>query len=286
MTGHHLGVVKNRKSPEEIQVEKRKYLVVIDPAHERHLALERMVDIVQQRGDFPMDFHVLIGFEAEDRTDGDSPIEVIRRIDWVKEILKPVDELGIKYTTEFFWTRNWRHSIQEAAERYVCDTIMLCESSAEHKRTITDSKWDLVRHARCDVVICDEGTEGPYKCVLAAVNTQAKDPVHIAINQKIFERGQFLADYFGAEYHVVNAYKDSEDFPDRGLIGRMSGLARENIHRDMGKPEEVIAGVAEKIGADMIVLGISRRTGLAAKLSSHTTEKVMERVEIDVVALN
>lgn len=267
-------------------MEKRKYLVVIDPAHERHLALERMVDIVQQRGDFPMDFHVLIGFEAEDRSDGDSPNEVIRSTEWVKELLKPVDELGVQYTTEFFWTRNWRHSIQEAAERYVCDTIMLCESSAEHKRSITDSKWDLVRHARCDVVICDEGTDGPYRCVLAAVNTQAKDPMHIALNEKIFERGQFLAEYFGAEYHVVNAYKDSEDFPDRSLIGRLSGLARENIHRDMGKPEEVIAGVAEKVSADMIVLGISRRTGLAAKLSSHTTEKVMERVEIDVVAVN
>lgn len=267
-------------------MEKRKYLVVIDPAHERHLALERMVDIVQQRGDFPMDFHVLIGFEAEDRSDGDSPNEVIRSTEWVREILKPVDELGVQYTTEFFWTRNWRHSIQEAAERYVCDTIMLCESSAEHKRSITDSKWDLVRHARCDVVICDAGTDGPYRCVLAAVNTQAKDPMHIALNEKIFERGQFLAEYFGAEYHVVNAYKDSEDFPDRSLIGRLSGLARENIHRDMGKPEEVIAGVAEKVNADMIVLGISRRTGLAAKLSSHTTEKVMERVEIDVVAVN
>jgi universal stress protein E len=286
MNGHHPGVVKNRKSPKEIQVEKRKYLVVIDPAHERHLALERMVDIVQQHGDYPMDFHVLIGFEAEDRTDGDSPMEIIRSTEWVREILKPVDELRVQYTTEFFWTRNWRHSIQEAAERYVCDTIMLCESSAEHKRSITDSKWDLVRHARCDVVICDEGTDGPYKCVLAAVNTQAKDPMHVALNEKIFERGQFLAEYFGAEYHVVNAYKDSEDFPDRGLIGRLSGLARENIHRDMGKPEEVIAGVAEKVSADMIVLGISRRTGLAAKLSSHTTEKVMERVDIDVVAVN
>ena len=35
---------------------------------------------------------------------------------------------------------------------------MLCESSAEHKRGITDSKWDLVRQARSDVVIVDEGT--------------------------------------------------------------------------------------------------------------------------------
>jgi universal stress protein E len=85
--------------------------------------------------------------------------------------------------------------------------------------------------------------------------------------------------------HVVNAYKDSEDFPDRGLIGRMSGLPRENIHRDMGKPEEVVAGIAEKVGASMVILGISPRKGLAATFSSHTTEKVMERIDIDVVAL-
>ena len=54
----------------------------------------------------------------------------------------------------------------------------------------------------------------------------------------------------------------------------------------MGKPEDIIAAVAEKVGADMIVLGISQRSGLSAKFSSHTTEKVMEKVEIDVVALN
>jgi len=267
-------------------VEKRKFLVVIDPSHERHLALERMLDIVRQRAEWPLEFHLLIGFESDDRTDPNAPTEIVRSTDWFDMLLKPLKDTGAEYTVEFFWTRNWRHSIQEAAERYVCDTIMLCESSAEHKRSITDNKWDLVRHARCDVVICDEGTSGPYKCVLAAVNVQAKDPVHVAMNEKIFERGQFLAEYFGADYHVVNAYKDSEDFPDRGLIGRMSGLDREHIHRDMGKPEDIIAGVAEKVDADMIVIGISQRTGLAAKLSSHTTEKVMEKVTIDVVALN
>jgi nucleotide-binding universal stress UspA family protein len=65
----------------------------------------------------------------------------------------------------------------------------------------------------------------------------------------------------------------------------MSGLPRENIHRDMGKPEDVIAGISEKVNADMVVLGISARKGLAATFSSHTTEKVMEKITIDVVAL-
>ena len=66
----------------------------------------------------------------------------------------------------------------------------------------------------------------------------------------------------------------------------MTGLPRESIHRDMGKPDDVIAGVAGKVNADMVVLGISARRGLSAAFSSHTTEGVMEKITVDVVALN
>jgi len=267
-------------------VEKRKFLVVVDPSHERHLALERMLEIVRQQRKWELEFHLLIGFESGDRTDSNTPMEVVRGGSWLTDLLRPLDELSVDYTTELFWTRDWRKSITDAAERFNCDSIMLCESSAEHKSGITDSKWDLVRNATCDVVIVDEGTKAPIDCVLAAVNTQATDAVHVALNEKIIERGLFLAEYFEAELHVVNAYKDSEDFPDRGLIGRMSGLPREQIHRDMGKPEDVIAGVADKVDADMVILGISSRKGLARTFSSHTTEKVMEKIDIDVVALS
>jgi len=267
-------------------VEKRKYLVVIDPSHDRHLALERMLEIIRQQKKWEIEFHLIMGFESGDKTDDGTPMEVVRSNDWFNALLRPLDEAGVKYTSEFFWTRDWRQSITDAAARYGCDAIMLSESSAEHKRGFTDSKWNLVRHATCDVVIVDEGTTAPIKCILAAVNTQATDPAHVATAEKILERGLFLSEYFEAELHVVNAYKDSEDFPDRALIGRMSGLPRENIHRDMGKPEDVIARVAEKVSADMVILGISPRRGLSATFSSHTSEKVMEKINIDVVALS
>jgi len=267
-------------------VEKRKFLLIVDPSHERHLALERMLDIIRQRRESLLDFHLLIGVEPEDKADPKAPTEVICGREQINQLLSPLDESGIKYTAEFFWTRDWRKSIAQAAERYHCDSIMLCEASAEHKIGLTDSRWELVRQAKCDVVIVDEGTTGPIKTILAAVNTQVTDAVHTALNEKIIERGKFLSEYFGADFHIVNAYKDSEDFPDRALIGRMSGLPRENIHRDMGKPEDVIAGISQKVNADMVVLGISPRQGLAAKFSSHTTEKVMEKITIDVVALS
>lgn len=267
-------------------MEKRKFLVIVDPSHERHLALERMLDIIRQRREWVSEFHMLIGAESADKTDPDAPEEVVRGYEWFGELLRPLDELQVKYSVEFFWTRNWRQSITQAATRFDCDTIMMCESSAEHKTGVTDSKWDLIRQATCEVVIVDEGTTAPISCILAAVNTQAKDEAHAALNEKIIERGKFLAEYFGADYHIVNAYKDSEDFPDRALIGRMSDLPRENIHRDMGKPEEVIASISEKVNADMVILGISPRKGLAAKFSNHTTEKVMEKISVDVVAIS
>jgi nucleotide-binding universal stress UspA family protein len=241
-------------------VEKRKFLVIVDPAHEKHLALERMLDIIRQRREWVLKFHLLIGAEPEDKADPNAPHEVIYSRDNFNELLNPLDELGVDYTTEFFWTRDWRKSIAEAGDRYECDTIMLSESSAEHKTGITDSKWALVRQAKSDVVIVDEGTSGPIKCILAAVNTQVKDEAHTRLNEKILERGKFLSEYFEADF--------------------------ENIHRDMGKPEDVIAGISEKLNADMVILGISPRQGIAAKFSSHTTEKVMEKITVDVVAIN
>ena len=68
--------------------------------------------------------------------------------DDIDELLAPLHEFSIDYTVEFLWTRNWRKSIATASDRYGCDTIMLCESSAEHKVGLTDSRWELVRLLR------------------------------------------------------------------------------------------------------------------------------------------
>ena len=103
------------------------------------------------------------GVEPEDRADPNTPFENLTRREKFDELLAPLREFGIEHTVEFLWTRNWRKSIATASDRYGCDTIMLCESSAEHKVGLTDSRWELVRQANCDVVIVDEGTTGPIK---------------------------------------------------------------------------------------------------------------------------
>ena len=56
-------------------MEKRKFLVIVDPSHERHLALERMLEIIRQRREWVLEFNLLIGFESEDKTDPSHPID-------------------------------------------------------------------------------------------------------------------------------------------------------------------------------------------------------------------
>ena len=266
-------------------MDKRKFLVVVDPSHEQHFALDRMVEIIRQHRGRDIAAHLYIGFESDDKSDPDLPEEVVCGREWRRELLRPLIELGVDFTAELFWTRHWRNSIVGAAGRYECDQIMLSKSSAENRRGITDSKWELLRQADCEVVIVGSEVSGGLKCVLTAVDTQSSDEDDIAMNQKILERGKYLSDFYGAEMHVVNAYRDSEDFPDRGLIQRMADVPLENIHRDMGKPEDVIYDVAQKIGADIVILGTKARHSIRAKMRGNTSEKVMDKLNIDVLAL-
>lgn len=266
-------------------MDKKKFLVVVDPSHEQQIALDRMVEIIRQRREREFEVHLYIGFESDDRT-ADLPVEVVRGRGWRRELIRPLIELGVEFTAEFFWTRNWRDSIISAAEKYDCDVIMLAKSSAENKRGFTDSKWELLRRARSEVVIVGNDTAGPLRCVLAAVNIQTADSLNVSLNRQILERGKFLADFYGAEFHVVNAYKDSEDFPDRSIIQRLVDLPLENIHRDMGKPENVISDIAQKIGADIVIMGAKGRQGLAGAIKGNTSEKVMDKLTVDVLALS
>jgi len=267
-------------------LDKRKFLVVVDPSHEQHVALDRMVSRLKAGPKRDLEVHLFIGFESDDKSDPDVPEEVVCGREWRRELFRPLIELGVDFTAELFWTRHWRNSIIGAAHRYGCDEIMLSKSSAENKRGITDSKWQLLRQADCEVVIVGSETTGALSCILAAVNTQSEAAEDVPMNEKILERGRYLSDFYGADYHVVNAYKDSEDFPDRALIQRMSGVPLENIHRDMGKPEDVIYDVAKKVNADIVILGSKPRHSIRAALRGNTSEKVMDRLDIDVLALN
>ena len=58
-----------------------------------------------------------------------------------------------------------------------------------------------------------------------------------------------------------------------------------HTHVEEGLPERVIEEVADKIDAELVVLGTIGRTGISAALIGNTAEHVIDQLNCDVLAL-
>lgn len=263
-----------------------KFLIVVDSAHSEHLALNRIVNFAGRKRHCGMRVHVFAGFEGEDLNNPDNPMEVIREQHWLDELLVPLENSGVKYTAELFWTQDWETSILNAARRTEADMIVITQSSATNKTSLTDSVWSLLRNSEVPVLTIEPGAPDKRENILAAVNMQTTDDEYSTLNRKVLLHGQMLAEFYDAKLHVVNAYFDSEDFPDRAKVRRIIDINRQDIHVEMGKPEEIIANVTKQVQADLVIMGTMARRGIRATLRKNTSEKIIKNLTVDVLTLN
>ena len=85
--------------------------------------------------------------------------------------------------------------------------------------------------------------------------------------------------------HFVNAYDKLEDRPDRGSLIRAFGVSADNVHIKQGKPDKVIVECAKELGAKLLVIGNSGRSGLSELINTNTAEKVLDELDCDLLAL-
>ncbi len=263
-----------------------KFLIVLDSAHAEHLALNRIVNFAGRKRHCGMWVHVFVGFEGEDLSKPDQPMEIIRGRNWLDELLVPLENSGVKFTAELFWTQNWETSIINAARRTEADMIVISQSSATNKTSITDSIWSLLRNSEIPVLTIESGAPDKRENILVAVNMQTTDDEYNTLNRKVLLHGEMLAGFYDAKLHVVNAYFDSEDYPDRDKVKRIIDINRQDIHVDMGKPEEIIANVTNQVQADLVIMGTMSRRGIRATLRKNTSEKIIKNLTVDVLTLN
>ena len=263
-----------------------KFLVVVDAAHSEQLALNRIVNFAGGQKHSDMSVHVFVGFEGEDLSEPDLPTEVIREQNWLPELLEPLKNSGITFSSELFWTQDWETSIINAARRTQADMIIISQSSATNRKSLTDSIWSLLRNSEIPVLTIEPGAPAKRENILAAVNMQTTDDEYSALNRKVLLQAQTVEELFGAKLHVVNAYYDSEDYPDRDKVKRIIDINRQDVHVDMGTPEEIIANVTKQVQADLVVMGTMARRGIRATLRKNTSEKVIKNLTVDVMTMN
>jgi universal stress protein E len=265
-----------------------KILVVFDPTSDYQPALERAALIAGNEGNaihlFSCIYDDLDGTADEDR-------EIENLIALQQEILdeatKHLVEQGLQVSTAIEWNKNWYEAVVKASKNSGVEAVI----KASHKHSATQrlfkktSDWTLIRQCDCPVLLVKERPSEEGRKVLAAVDLRGEKDHYEEINANILD---FCRRYVGtknAELHFVNAHKDLSSRPDKGSMKRACGIATENVHIKMGEPSKVIVETADELGANLVVIGNSARSGFSAAVNSNTAEKVLDELECDLLAI-
>jgi universal stress protein E len=195
---------------------------------------------------------------------------------------------GVACTVELGCSTDFRQDMVQAAARAHADLVF--KYSFEHgvaQREMRETAdWMLMRLSPCPVLMVKNRRDWSTRRVLAAVNFASHDLAHIKLNNQIVAEAQRFAHAYGSEAHFVSAYADQNRAPDREEMARVCGVDVERMHLQQGAAASVIRDTAERIAADLILIGTVARSGLMGTVVGNTAERVLDETLSDVMVLN
>lgn len=261
-------------------------IVAIDPLDTNQYGLERAL-AMNAALDGGINIHLFITTEMDKVRKTEGSFEFTCEGEWYGELTKPMADKGIDYTAQLTWTDNWHRSINTAAEKNDADLIIMTDYVTEEGQAeLTPSQWALLRASKCPVMIVYPNAGLENKTVLAAVNMQTDNPRYAELNEKINNFSNLLAEKYNSEKHIVNAYDDGMEYPDRAKLIRDTNTKQENIHVKQGSPRAIISETATEINADIVVIGTLARSGIMAAMRGNKSEKIIRDLKCDIMVLN
>lgn len=270
-------------------MEFRNIFVVFDPTRSDQPALERAGNIAREIGG---EVHVYVAIHADLAKSVDKPAEISRLLATQRQRLNTavlsLRGRGVPVSTEVEWDKDWYSAVVRAVQRNGADVVL----KSSHKHSTRErflnrtSDWTLIRQCRCPVLLVKEGPQRESRRVLAAVDIRAANESYEKLNRHIIDFSQHFLENRGAEVHFINAFEDLGAFPDRNALLKSCGVSSDRIHIQLGEPGEVIVRGAHELDASLVVVGNLARSGLSAAISGNTVEKVLDKLDCDVLSMS
>lgn len=278
--------------------------VVIDPTSSAQPALERAAQIAATTKGRITAFSAVHKpveemSEASSRRDGKRTF-LKNWEDQVKQMIAPYKERGLKVRIDTYWTADWYAAVSRAAMR--ADADLVIKSTFRHgkvQRLIhSTSDFTIMRHSPSPVLLVRDAKQFTGKVILAALDLESTDEGHIGLNNAVIKHARNIAADTGLPLHVIAATSRKPDFShvlagvDPQPAGEVATLAHAfgvepaNFHVVRGSAKNVITHQSVELNADMLVLGVSARSGVEGVMIGTTARKVLDNVFCDVLTVN
>jgi len=282
----------------------KKLFVVIDPTNEKQLALVRAADIAAKSKGKVTAFSAIykpIEEMGDARSRKSGKLAEIRA--WktsVTAMAEPFTAKGLRVTHDCNWTSDWYSAVSRAALRANADLVI--KSTFRHGKLQRllhrTSDFTIMRHSPAPVLLVRDRKSFSGKSILAALDIESKDEGHIGLNNAVMKHAHMMAEFTGLPLHVIAATSAKPDFshliegedlhPDgkEATLAHAFGVERAHFHIVRGDAKRVIPERVNFLKADMVVLGVSKRGGAKGVLVGTTAQKILDKLDCDVLAVN
>lgn len=282
----------------------KKLFVVIDPTTEVQPALARAADIgAKSKGKVTAFSAVYKSIdEMDDAASRKSGKQAVLK-EWkakVTEMAAPFKAKGLRIAQSCFWTSDWYAAVSRAALRSEADLVI--KSTFRHgklQRLLhSTSDFTIMRHSPAPVLLVRDRKSFSGKVILAALDIESKDEGHIGLNNAVMKHAHQMAEFTGLPLHVIAATSRKPDCShilageeqhpdgDEATIAHAFDVERANFHVVRGDAKRVIPEQANLLKADIVVLGVSKRSGAQGVLVGTTAQKILDKLDCDVLAVN
>jgi universal stress protein E len=285
-----------------------KHLPALDRARQLAKALDAQLVLFHGIADPIYVDEVILADESLSRFETQGSNAHRRRLE---QLAKRIRRSGLEVTTAVEWDFPLHEAIIRAAARFCADLIVTQCHPSKHVAPwlLRFTDWELLRNSPRPVLIVKGRARYRHPTVLAAI-----DPAHTfakpaKLDQEILRLGSAITRALRGALHAVYAYDPllvgmtptQLSAPDGiaraqakaaahagAIAGRELGVARippARRHILDGNAADIIVEVGEQINAGLVVMGCNSRSGLRRIFIGNTAERVLDRVECDVLAV-
>lgn len=257
--------------------------------------------------DQPLDPYALAGGMSAAQLERDAHARALKRMEPLARSLR---KAGVSVRTAVAsdypaYEAVIREALRTRADLIVADT---------HSRHIAAgilgfTDWELLRYSPVPVLLVRNSRRYGSGAVLAAVDPQHAQDKSARVDRRILDAGASVARALGASLHVMHAYAPlpaatltmnympasavTELVKQAAATAKKSfarlidehRLPRNRSHLVAADPVDAIPGVARQTRAQIVVMGVVARSELKRLLLGNTAERVLDRVDSDVLAV-
>lgn len=277
--------------------------VIVDPENDHQVALLKAL-LIAKLG--MCHIHAFMCVYANLDEHGESSSRRDLKHDTVKlakarleKYLQPCEQSNIPFSSEVVWNSHWYDAALQAIAKSGCDLVI--KSSFHHGRARRffhkTSDYSLMRYSPSPVFFTHEAQEWQSDKILACIDLESTDTHHHRLNNEVVNNARALSNILVMDMAIAAVYEKSlaassatlsqhEEEATAAEIAEIYDVKTDDVFLRQGRVVDTLGAICAEVTADILVLGTIARSGIEGKLIGNTAEKLLDRVDADLLVVN